>query len=621
MRTVSRTQAMSAGIGTILLTTVVAAQDRAPARDAQRKPEVVGSGIISGTLVTDDAAAARPIRRAIINLSSNEVLRTRVTVTDDSGRFTFTSLPAANFSLSANKAGYVTTYYGGKRPGRGPGVPIALADGQQLSVALKMLRGAVLTGVVTDPTGRPAQTQVQALQYQTIGGERILRPALGFSILGTSTDDRGIYRIYGLPPGEYIVSATVRATQGEMRPVTPAEIQWARQFTQAGGGAPSAGLPATAAPAPRSSQTVGYAPVYYTGTVDAAAASVVTLATGEERGGVDIGLQLVPTARIEGTVIDADGRRVTTAQITVLPKAIVGGIFVTTPRATVTDGKFVVTGIAPGEYAVAASGRGVGPVGAPAGGRAGAAPPTLWAMTDLTVSGQDLSGIELRLEPGMSVSGRLAFESATGQVPANVTSYRASLGPWRSGTGASVTVAMPSMPVDAEGAFRIAGVVPGRYGVSASGGIDPSGQTAAWVMKSVTANGRDITDQPLDIRPREEPPQIVITFTDKVTEITGTLLDPAGRPTSGLSIIVVPVNREFWNMNSRRIRPMTPASDGKFKLAGLPPGEYYIAAVTDYEYSDLYDASFLEQLTAGAFKITLGEGEKKVQDIRMGGRP
>ncbi len=44
-----------------------------------------------------------------------------------------------------------------------------------------------------------------------------------------------------------------------------------------------------------------------------------------------------------------------------------------------------------------------------------------------------------------------------------------------------------------------------------------------------------------------------------------------------------------------------------------------MAAVTEFEYTDLSDASFLEQLTTGAFKITLAEGEKKVQDIRMGG--
>jgi hypothetical protein len=135
----------------------------------------------------------------------------------------------------------------------------------------------------------------------------------------------------------------------------------------------------------------------------------------------------------------------------------------------------------------------------------------------------------------------------------------------------------------------------------------------------VTAGGQDVTDAPLEIRPRDEPPEIVITFTDKVTEISGTLFDAAGRPNSDLSIIMFSANRQFWRQGSSRIRPVRPASDGKFKLAGLPPGEYYLAAVTDYEYTDLYDASFLDQLTAGAFKVTLGEGEKKVQDIRMGG--
>jgi protocatechuate 3,4-dioxygenase beta subunit len=609
MHTSSRFHVLACGIVGVALTSLLTAQDRMPTRDAQRKPEAVGSGTITGTIISDETSA-KPVRRAIVNLSSSsDFLRTRVTITDDAGRFTFTSLPAANFSLSANKPGYVTAYYGGKRPARGPGVPIALADGQRLAVSLKMLRGAVVTGTVSDPSGRPIQAQVQVMQYQTIGGERILQPAPGASFLGSASDDRGIYRIYGLAPGEFIISASVRSASADLRLVGPGEIDWARQLTQ----------PGSSPTPPPAAQTVGFATIYYPGTPDAAAASVVSLSPGEERTGIDISLQMVPTARIEGTIVDPDGRRATTAQVTLLPKIIVGDMFLSMPRATVADGRFVAAGVPPGSYVVTARGRGAGPVGAPAGGRAGAAAPSLWAMTDITVSGQNLSGLELQLQPGLPLSGRVAFESATGQKPANITSYRASLGPWRSGTGTSVGITVPAMPLEADGTFRFASVVPGRYGVSAYGGSSPPGETPAWVMKSVTASGRDVTDQPLDIRPRDEPPEIVITFTDKVTEITGTLLDPAGRPTSGLSIIVVPVNREFWNMNSRRIRPVTPASDGKFKLAGLPPGEYYIAAVTDYEYSDLYDASFLEQLTAGAFKITLGEGEKKVQDIRMGG--
>ena len=237
----------------------------------------------------------------------------------------------------------------------------------------------------------------------------------------------------------------------------------------------------------------------------------------------------------------------------------------------------------------------------------------------VTVSGEDLTNLEMRLEPGVAIAGRLAFESETGQTPPNVTNVRPSLGTWRAGSGPSVSITVPAATVDAEGKFRFASVLPGRYQAGAFLPGPGAALTPQWVVKSVTANGQDVTEAPLEIRPREEPPEIMVTFTDKVTEVSGTLFDAAGRPNSDLSIIMFSANRQFWTEGSRRTRPVRPSSDGKFKFAGLPPGEYYIAAVTDYEYTDLVDASFLEQLTSGAFKITLGEGEKKVQDIRMGG--
>ena len=242
-----------------------------------------------------------------------------------------------------------------------------------------------------------------------------------------------------------------------------------------------------------------------------------------------------------------------------------------------------------------------------------------WAMTEITVAGQDLTNLELRLEPAMTMSGRMVFESATGQTPASMTGFRPSLGAWRQGTGPTVSVSAPPAAVDAEGRFRFGSVVPGRYAVSAYGGPTNADRQPIWFFKSAAVNGRDITDQPLEIRPGEDPPELVITLTDRVTEVTGTVFDGAGRPMSGLTIIAFPVRRELWTLGSRHTRPSPAASDGKYKLIGLPAGEYFFAAVTEYEYTDLADASFLEQLAAAAFKVTLAEGEKKVQDVRMGG--
>jgi hypothetical protein len=324
---------------------------------------------------------------------------------------------------------------------------------------------------------------------------------------------------------------------------------------------------------------------------------------------------MVPTARVEGVVLDSEGRPAVGAQVSVLPKNVTIDLFLAMPRATMSGGRFTAPGIAPGTYVVTARGRG-GPAG-----RGAPPPPSLWATREITVAGQDLTNLELRLEPGIAIAGRLAFDSATNQSPANIaTGFRASLIGWRADPAATtVSISVPSATVDAEGKFQFASVVPGTYGVSAYGGAIVPEQGPAWVMKSVTANGRDITDRPLEIRPREAPPDIVITLTDKVSEVSGVLYDAAGRPASGLSIVLFPTSRDLWTQNSRRIRPVTPASDGRFRLAGLPAGEYYMAAVTEYEYTDLTDASFLEQLAANAFKISIAEGEKKVQDIRMGG--
>ena len=59
---------------------------------------------------------------------------------------------------------------------------------------------------------------------------------------------------------------------------------------------------------------------------------------------------------------------------------------------------------------------------------------------------------------------------------------------------------------------------------------------------------------------------------------------------------------------------------GKFRFANLLPGEYYIAALTDFEPNDYYNPTFLEQVaSAGAIKITVGEGEKKIQDLKISG--
>jgi hypothetical protein len=86
-------------------------------------------------------------------------------------------------------------------------------------------------------------------------------------------------------------------------------------------------------------------------------------------------------------------------------------------------------------------------------------------------------------------------------------------------------------------------------------------------------------------------------------------------------VVVFPTNQTLWLPDSRRIRSATPATDGKFTVANLPAGEYAIAAAEDIDAIDLADASFLKSLLSSAFKVTLADGERKRQDLRIPSPP
>ena len=123
------------GTALVLAAAVVTAQQ--PPRDA-RPPAVVGRGVITGIALTGDPDP-RPLRGTHVTLSGAELLGGRIVITDATGVFSFTGLPAGRFTLSATKPAYLTANYGAKRPG-GPGVPLALArwrcvDGPQVDAA------------------------------------------------------------------------------------------------------------------------------------------------------------------------------------------------------------------------------------------------------------------------------------------------------------------------------------------------------------------------------------------------------------------------------------------------------------------------------------------------------
>ena len=84
-------------------------------------------------------------------------------------------------------------------------------------------------------------------------------------------------------------------------------------------------------------------------------------------------------------------------------------------------------------------------------------------------------------------------------------------------------------------------------------------------------------------------------------------------------MVVFAADRRYWIEGTRRVVSVRPGSDGRFTADKLPGGEYLIAALTDVQPGEWRDPAFLEQLVAAAIKITLRDGEKTIQDIKIGG--
>jgi len=174
--------------------------------------------------------------------------------------------------------------------------------------------------------------------------------------------------------------------------------------------------------------------------------------------------------------------------------------------------------------------------------------------------------------------------------------------------------------VEPNGQFRITGVTPGRYRLNGAVPLPQgSGPGAGWTMLSAVAKGQDVLDFAIDIGPNDEIKDMVVTFTDSVQEVNGSLQDATGRPAPDYTIVVFAADSRFWTTPSRRVRSTRPGTDGKFAVPNLPPGEYRIAAVVDVAPGEVNDPAFLEQLVGASVKITLAEGERKTQDLRIAG--
>ncbi len=557
-----------------------------PARDTSAQPKDAPpppAGRITGRVLAADNG--RPVKRARVFATAAELPGGRGMLTDDSGVFDLTELPAGRYSLSVSKSGFVALSYGQRRPLQA-GTPLQLADGQQMKgIEFQLPRGSVVSGRVLDEDGdaMPGVT-VRVMRYQYLQGERRLTPAGN-----GQTDDKGMYRVWGLMPGEYYVNAIARGGGGGGPFGGPGGPGG---FGGRGGrgGAPGAGPGG----APDQEQ-INYAPTYYPGVPSVAEAKPVNVGLSQEVLDISFNMQLVRVSRISGIVSNPDGTPVTSGNVNLMSDT--GGgrgnqIGMNFGGRIQWDGAFTIGNVAPGRYILRA--------------RGDDSEVPQFAAQPISVTGDDLSDVIVTLSAGATISGTVSFLPGGSPAP-DYTQFRITA----PSTDQSEFGPQSNARVDKDGHFSISGVSAGAHL------IRPSNGSRTWILKSVTVGDRDVTDAPFPVRSGENVANVTVVFTDKQSEINGTLTTENGTPVPEYTVLAFPADPALWRPQSRQISTARPDQTGKYRIRGLPPGDYYLATVDPSQQGEWFEPAYLDEHRSGAVRLLLGEGDVKTKDFKV----
>jgi hypothetical protein len=261
------------------------------------------------------------------------------------------------------------------------------------------------------------------------------------------------------------------------------------------------------------------------------------------------------------------------------------------------DGVFQFRNVTPGRYVIRARGE---------TDRQGV---SLFGSFAASIESADLGNIHIPMTAGAVAEGRVDLETTRGTRLTFLPSIRIRA----VATDGVVFGDAFSESIAPDGQFVFRGIMPGEHVFRVEGLPDP------WALKAVYWRGREITDTPvyLDSGRREQNLRVVLT--DATTTITGTVRDKSGQPRADSTVVVFSIDPGVWRTYSRHVQIGRPNLSAGYRIRGLPPGEYWIAATQEVESGDLLDPASLERLAGRASRVTLGPGDTKPLDLEIGG--
>ena len=523
--TLTHTNARRASAALLLLLLLSAAS--ASARQATTPTPVKDPATLSGRVTM---SGGKPAREVPVVLQPAEWAPQKVTVakglTDEEGRYKLTNVPPGRYQLTAVSPGYV--FAEASANGWQPGKVLNVVAGDELKdLDFTLVRGGVVTGRVTDSDGRPVAEEGVTLVLADANerkAKQYARPVSAF------TDDRGVYRAWGVAPGRYLAYAG-RSKDDYFR---------------------------------RGGQDYGafYPQTFYPSVTDESQARAVDVASGGETDEVDITLsKLTRTYKAHVRVVDEDGRPVPNVSIAVGSMTTAGGGYrfygnVSDGGKTDERGEYSVRGLVPGEWGVWAS-----PGNIYGSGSQGTSysDPVAFEVTD-----SDVSGLEVKMRRGAEVSGVMTLEGTSD--PAVLARFKESkFGAWVNTGDASAAVPnYTRLEVGADGSFKLAGLRPGRLMLDLEW-PRPKGFSLLYVK-------RDGVEQRegLEVRAGERVKNVQVAYSYGAAVIRGEVQFRGGVRPEGVTY-VVQVLRPGGLVTGD---PVLLDSLGRFQIENLSAGEY-----------------------------------------------
>jgi protocatechuate 3,4-dioxygenase beta subunit len=529
--------------------------------EAQRVQTQAGTSTISGHITWKGEPARNVLvylQPPITSLPSNAdaYLRSR---TGDDGQYHIAGVAAGSYSVCAVAPGFIFSNNQSGQENR----TLNVSEGEKIeNIDFEIKQGAVITGRVADSRGRPLADERVTLSKLDKNNQP--RPAnfYGRNFTMIMTDDRGVYRLYGVPEGRYLISVGITQSVG--------------MIARRGGGA-------------------FYPRTYYPDAANESEAKVIELSEGSELANVNITVPESKQSRaVSGRVVNAEtGRPVAGVEIAVSQRSDDGRYYGWwAGRGSVRSnakGEFQLKGIIPGKYGVFPPGGGDNDfVGEP-------------APCDL--SEDDASGVEIKVRRGGSISGFVLIEGTSDPAPfqkLQQLSLHVNVRPDQP------TPSITNNPkVNADGSFYIRGLSPCSVDIQYYGGSE----TGGLALTRIERNGALVRDG-IKVGAGEQVTDVRVVLTHKTFALRGVVkLSGGALPADQrLSATVRSSNQQNHFYAVAEVDPR-----GQFVINGLIPGEYEVTIGPDtYGGADPIDPRIGKTLLSAREKVTINNVDQRV---------